>query len=173
MRQNLADAPRQVKKKSGHDLQRDYIGQTMTKAKKSSLKALEGRVRKLENSADAALEFTEANVKFLMMLTKAVLPASQTETMNEIFEAVEATSYTRRKLGYTLQSARIEAKLSREDLAKKMGPIGMKFNFKDLPECAWASVDTIREVEEGRRSAGERYVAVVLKACGLPKNWKP
>jgi ribosome-binding protein aMBF1 (putative translation factor) len=70
--------------------------------------------------------------------------------------AVDAGEYTRRRLGETLRAARDVAGLTQEELAKKLG--------KKQPMVSGAESGSVR--------VGERYVAAVLKACGLPKNWK-
>ncbi len=70
--------------------------------------------------------------------------------------AVDAVEYARRSLGATLRAARKRAGLSQADLAKRLR--------KSQPMVSGA--------ESGAVHVGERYVAAVLKACHLPKNWK-
>jgi ribosome-binding protein aMBF1 (putative translation factor) len=74
----------------------------------------------------------------------------------ELAGAVDAVAYTRRSLGKTLRAAREAAGLTQAELAEKLG--------KAQPMVSGA--------EAGRVRVGERYVAAVLKACGLPKDWK-
>jgi ribosome-binding protein aMBF1 (putative translation factor) len=70
--------------------------------------------------------------------------------------AVDAVEYTRRSLGRTLRAAREAAGLTQAQLAEKLG--------NAQPMVSGAETGTVR--------VGERYVASVLKACGLPKDWK-
>jgi transcriptional regulator with XRE-family HTH domain len=56
-----------------------------------------------------------------------------------------------------LRAARVQAGLSQVELAKRMR----------------RSQTLISLAEAGRVSVGERYVLAVLKACGLPPDWKP
>lgn len=70
--------------------------------------------------------------------------------------AVDAVEYTRRSLGKTLRAAREAAGLTQAGLAEKLG--------KAQPMVSGAETGTVR--------VGERYVAAVLKACGLPPGWK-
>jgi ribosome-binding protein aMBF1 (putative translation factor) len=71
--------------------------------------------------------------------------------------AVDAVEYTRRSLGKTLRNARETAGLTQDELAQKLG--------KTQPMVSGA--------ESGAVRVGSRYVAAVLEACGLPKDWKP
>src|SRR5258708_36508589 len=71
--------------------------------------------------------------------------------------AVDAVEYTRRSLGKSLRAAREAAGLTQAELASKLG--------KAQPMISGAESGTVR--------VGERHVAAVLKACGLPKDWKP
>jgi ribosome-binding protein aMBF1 (putative translation factor) len=71
--------------------------------------------------------------------------------------AVDAMEYTRKRLGESLRAARETAGLTQEQLAKKLG--------RKQPMVSGA--------ESGGVRVGARYVAAVLKACGLPKDWKP
>jgi ribosome-binding protein aMBF1 (putative translation factor) len=70
--------------------------------------------------------------------------------------AVDAVEYTRRSLGKSLRAAREAAGLSQAELAAKLG--------KAQPMISGAESGTVR--------VGERHVSAVLKACGLPKDWK-
>ncbi len=71
--------------------------------------------------------------------------------------AVDAVTFGRRSLGNTLRAAREAAGLTQEQLAVKLG--------KKQPMVSGA--------ESGAVRVGEKYVTAVLKACGLPKDWKP
>jgi transcriptional regulator with XRE-family HTH domain len=70
--------------------------------------------------------------------------------------AVDAVEYTRRSLGNTLRAAREAAGLTQAELAEKLG--------KAQPNVSGA--------EAGRVRVGEKYVSAVLKACGLPPDWR-
>jgi ribosome-binding protein aMBF1 (putative translation factor) len=74
----------------------------------------------------------------------------------DLVGAVDATEYARRSLGESLRAAREHAGLTQAELAKKLG--------KTQPMVSGA--------ENGAVHVGERYVAAVLKACRLPKDWK-
>jgi ribosome-binding protein aMBF1 (putative translation factor) len=69
---------------------------------------------------------------------------------------VDAVEYTRKRLGETLRAARDAAGLTQDQLAKKLG--------KKQPMVSGAESGSVR--------VGARFVANVLKACGLPKDWK-
>lgn len=70
---------------------------------------------------------------------------------------VDAIEYARAAIGVDLRTAREAAGLTQADLAKKLRK----------------SQTMVSQAEAGNVSVGERYVAAVLKACGLPKDWKP
>ena len=69
--------------------------------------------------------------------------------------SVDAVEYARASIGATLKAAREEAGLSQAELATRLG--------KSQPMISGA--------ESGSISVSERYVAQVLKACGLPADW--
>lgn len=69
--------------------------------------------------------------------------------------AVDAADFARGSLGRTLKSARQKAKLTQLALATLLK--------KSQPMVSGA--------ENGTISVSDRYVASVLKACGLPKDW--
>jgi predicted transcriptional regulator len=71
--------------------------------------------------------------------------------------AVDAATFTRRTLGESLRAAREAARLTQAELAKRLQ--------KTQPMVSGAESGSVR--------VGPRYVAAVLKACGLPKGWKP
>jgi DNA-binding XRE family transcriptional regulator len=70
---------------------------------------------------------------------------------------VDAIEYARGSIGEALRAAREHAGLTQTDLAARLGK----------------SQTLVARAEAGQTSVGERYVAAVLKACGLPKDWKP
>ncbi len=70
--------------------------------------------------------------------------------------AVDAVEYGRKSLGRSLRAARETAGLTQGELAAKLG--------KTQPMVSGA--------ESGAVRVGEKYVASVLEACGLPKDWK-
>ena len=69
--------------------------------------------------------------------------------------SVDALEYARGSLALTLAAARKQSGLTQAELAKFLG--------KSQPMISGA--------ENGTVSVSERYVASVLKACGLPKDW--
>lgn len=71
--------------------------------------------------------------------------------------SVKALPYVRESIATALRAAREHAGLKQAELAEKLGK----------------SQTLISQAEGGRGRVGERYVAAVLKACGLPKDWKP
>jgi ribosome-binding protein aMBF1 (putative translation factor) len=70
---------------------------------------------------------------------------------------VDAIDYARASIGADLRAAREHAGLTQEALATKLHK----------------SQTMVSQAEQGRVSVGARYVASVLRACGLPKDWKP
>lgn len=72
-------------------------------------------------------------------------------------KTVDAVEYARASIGADLRIAREQAGLTQERLAEKLGK----------------SQTMVARSEAGQVSIGERYIATVLKACGLPKDWKP
>ena len=71
--------------------------------------------------------------------------------------SVDAIDFARASIGSMLRDAREHAGLTQAELAKKLK--------KSQPMISGAEGGTI--------SVSERYVASVLKACGLPKDWQP
>jgi ribosome-binding protein aMBF1 (putative translation factor) len=72
-------------------------------------------------------------------------------------KTADAVEYARASIGDALKAAREHAGLTQVELAEKLGK----------------SQTMVARAEGGQLSVGERYVAAVLKACGLPKDWKP
>jgi ribosome-binding protein aMBF1 (putative translation factor) len=70
--------------------------------------------------------------------------------------AVDAASYARRSLGKSLRAAREVAGLTQAELAKRLK----------------RTQPMVSSAEGGGMRVGPRYIASVLKACGLPANWK-
>jgi len=70
--------------------------------------------------------------------------------------AVDAIAFGRTSLGATLRQAREAVGMTQAELAKRMGK----------------SQTMVSHAELGSISVGERYVKAVLRACGLPANWK-
>lgn len=68
---------------------------------------------------------------------------------------VDAVAYARASLAADLKAAREKAGISQAELAARLG--------KSQPMIARA--------ESGDTRVGSRYVAAVLKACGLPADW--
>lgn len=69
--------------------------------------------------------------------------------------SVDAIEYARASIGRTLKDARQHAGLTQAELAKALK--------KSQPMVSGA--------ESGSISVSSRYVAAVLKACGLPEDW--
>jgi hypothetical protein len=70
--------------------------------------------------------------------------------------SVDASDYARASIGATLRAARHAAKLSQAELGARLG--------KSQPLISGA--------ESGAISVSARYVSAVLKACGLPRDWR-
>jgi ribosome-binding protein aMBF1 (putative translation factor) len=71
-------------------------------------------------------------------------------------EPVEAVPFTLGALGRNLKAAREHAGFSQAQLAKKLGK----------------AQTTVSGSENGKVQVSEKYVAKVLKVCGLPEDWK-
>lgn len=69
--------------------------------------------------------------------------------------SVDAIDFARTSIGTTLRAAREHAGLTQAELAKALK--------KSQPMISGA--------ESGSISVSARYVAAVLKACGLPEDW--
>jgi hypothetical protein len=86
-----------------------------------------------------------------------VMPRAEYLRMGGIPEgSVDAAEFTGAAIAADLRAAREAAGLSQPELAKKLRK----------------STSMVSGVEAGRVRVGERYVAAVLKACRLPKDWK-
>jgi hypothetical protein len=87
-----------------------------------------------------------------------VIPRADYLRMGGIAEgSVDAVEFANASLASDMRAARDAAGLSQPELAKKIGK----------------SQSMVAGVEAGRIAAGERYVRAVLRACKLPKDWKP
>jgi predicted transcriptional regulator len=71
--------------------------------------------------------------------------------------AVDAIAFGRASLGAKLRQAREVSGLTQSELARRLNK----------------SQTMVSHAELGGISIGERYVKAVLRACGLPANWKP
>jgi hypothetical protein len=69
----------------------------------------------------------------------------------------DAIAFARRSIAADLRAARAHAGLTCLELALKVGH----------------SVQCVSEAESGSTSQSPGYVAAVLSACGLPKDWRP
>ena len=69
----------------------------------------------------------------------------------------DATTYAMASLGKNLRKARQQAGLTQVELAKKLK----------------LSQPFVAQAENGTSRIGEKYVLSVLKACGLPRDWRP
>jgi ribosome-binding protein aMBF1 (putative translation factor) len=71
-------------------------------------------------------------------------------------ETVDALEYVLGALGRNLKAARKSAGLTQAQLAKKLGK----------------AQATVSGSENGKTQVSDKYVAKVLKVCGLPADWK-
>jgi ribosome-binding protein aMBF1 (putative translation factor) len=85
--------------------------------------------------------------EYLQLRKRAGIPAG----------SVDALEYSRASLGEKLRKAREVAGLTQTKLAKRLDK----------------SQALVSAAERGAEAIGERYVLAVLKACGLPENWRP
>lgn len=69
---------------------------------------------------------------------------------------VDAIAYARRIIARDLRAARVQAGLTQAQLARKLR----------------RTQAVVSQAETGHASVGERYVLAVLKACGLPPDWR-
>lgn len=72
-------------------------------------------------------------------------------------QLVDALDYTRRLIAHDLRRARSAAGLTQAELADRIG----------------CSRSMVAGAERGHQRVGERYLARVLEACGLAKDWQP
>lgn len=93
----------------------------------------------------------------LMIDTEVFVVLSQAEYDRLTGGTVDALEYTRESIASGLRAARKVSGLSQAQLAKKMNK----------------SQSMVSHAERGAVSVNERFVAGFLKACGLPKDWKP
>ncbi len=106
---------------------------------------------KRANSAKVVGEFVAGGVEYVIVpkaafLGREVLPPG----------TVDAAEYIRSSIGADLRRAREHAGLTQAELAKKLK----------------RSQPLVASSESGRVKVGEDYVRRVLKACGLPRDWK-
>lgn len=71
--------------------------------------------------------------------------------------AVDAVPYMIQSIARALRAARQSAGLTQAELAKKLRK----------------SQAMVSAAETGRVQVGERFVKAVLRACGLPADWRP
>lgn len=71
-------------------------------------------------------------------------------------DASDAVSFGMQALGRSLRLAREKAGLTQAELARKLR----------------RSQSMVSSAETGTVRVGERYAAAVLRACGLPADWK-
>ena len=67
----------------------------------------------------------------------------------------DGIAWARANVGASLRRARDEARLTQAELAQRLRK----------------SQTLVSRAESGEVSVSERYVAAVLRACGLPKDW--
>ncbi len=86
-----------------------------------------------------------------------VLPRAEYDRLRGIPAGAEnAVAFGMRSLGRSLRLAREKAGLTQAELAKKLR----------------RSQSMVSSAETGTVRVGERYAAAVLRACGLPADWK-
>jgi hypothetical protein len=86
----------------------------------------------------------------------AIVPKDEYEELLGIPAGAEDTlAFSGAIIAHDLRAARAKAGLSQAELAKKV------------------SQPMVANAELGKNRVGRRYMASVLKACGLPKDWKP
>jgi len=86
-----------------------------------------------------------------------VIPRAEYLRMQGLPEdTVEAVEFATASIARGLREARDEAQLSQDELAKKLK----------------VSRSMVANTEAGRINVSERYIRRVLKACGLPADWK-
>ncbi len=87
-----------------------------------------------------------------------ILPRREYEKLAGIPAGTEdALAFSSAVLASDVKAARLAAGLSQAELAKKLK----------------ISQPMVARAEAGETRVGTRYMANVLKACGLPKTWKP
>jgi len=88
----------------------------------------------------------------------AIVPKDEYEKLLGIPAGAEdALAFSGAIIAHDLRAARAKAGLSQAELAKKLK----------------VSQPMVANAELGKNRVGRRYMASVLKACGLPKDWKP
>jgi ribosome-binding protein aMBF1 (putative translation factor) len=87
--------------------------------------------------------------------TPAIVPAPTTPQRGREAATVDAIAYANATLAANLRRARETAGLTQEQLAKRLGK----------------SQAMVSGAEGGRVRVSTRYVAAVVKACGLPEGW--
>mgnify|MGYP003513477217 FL=1 len=87
-----------------------------------------------------------------------LLPRAEYDRLRGVpADAVDAVAFGMQSLGRSLRLAREAAGLTQAELAKKLR----------------RSQSMVSSAETGTVRVGQRYAAAVLRACGLPEDWKP
>ncbi len=86
----------------------------------------------------------------------AVPKADYLRLVGKKADTVDALEYVLGALGRNLKAAREHAGLTQAQLAKKLGK----------------AQTTVSGSESGKIRVSEKYVAKLLKVCGLPADWK-
>lgn len=107
-----------------------------------------GTVQEFLQLSDAESEEIEERVAEGLAKKKSCRPGSE--------GLVHAESFMAEVLGQDLRKARQTARLTQAQLAEKIGK----------------SRTSVSAAERGVARIGIAYVSAVLKACGLPQNWK-
>ena len=88
----------------------------------------------------------------------ALLPRAELERLTRKGDGLtDAREYTRQLIAHDLRRARAAAGLTQAELAERIG----------------RSRSMVAGAEGGHQRVGAPYVARVLKACGLPMDWRP
>jgi ribosome-binding protein aMBF1 (putative translation factor) len=86
-----------------------------------------------------------------------ILPRQEFDRLRGIPDgSAEALPFVRNLIARDLRQARLAAGITQSELAKKLK----------------RSQAFVSGAENGTSRVGERYVRAVLKACGLPEDWK-
>jgi ribosome-binding protein aMBF1 (putative translation factor) len=88
----------------------------------------------------------------------AILPRAELERLTRGEGGLtDGQEYTRQLIAHDLRRAREAAGITQAELARRIG----------------RSRSMVAGAERGHQRVGAPYVERVLKACGLPKDWRP
>jgi ribosome-binding protein aMBF1 (putative translation factor) len=106
-----------------------------------------------KNKSTVAGALTIAGVEYV------VIPKAEYLRLQDMHPegAEDAHAFLRGSIASDLRAARETAGLTQAELAERMSK----------------SQTMVSQAESGNARVSERYVLAVLKACGLPEDWKP